>query len=246
LFIVDEAQTGFGRTGKWFAIQHHEVEPDILVVSKSAGAGFPVSGLVTTDEIAERITSAGFTHRASHQTDPAAAAAVAATIDVVREEGLVQAAEENGRYFRDRLMELKSKHSIVADVRGQGLMLGMELAHADGTPGEDQGLALPVVALCKDKGVHLTFTYFEPVLRFIPPLTISRAQIDTAVEALDRSLAQVERKDFDLGALLPSNRFSRTYIDKLRGKRTLKRILSRLYETSPEQWVNRIGGATGK
>jgi 2,2-dialkylglycine decarboxylase (pyruvate) len=239
LLIVDEAQTGFGRTGKWFAIEHHEVEPDILVISKSAGAGFPVSGFITTDEIADRITTLGFSHLASHQTDPAAAAAVSAMIDVVREEGLVQAAAENGQYFKDRLLELKGKHSIVADVRGQGLMLGMELAYPDGRSSDDLGL--PVTALCKSKGVHLTFTYFEPVLRFIPPLTITREQIDFAIKALDESLSQVEGKDFNIEPYLPTNPFSRAYLDKLRGKRTLKRVLSRLYETTPEYWLKKLG-----
>ena len=239
LLIVDEAQTGFGRTGKWFAIEHHEVEPDILVISKSAGAGFPVSGFITTDEIAERVTSEGFSHLASHQTDPAAAAAVSAMIDVVREEGLVQAAAENGQYFKDRLLELKTRHPLVADVRGQGLMLGMELAYPDGRPSDDLGL--PVTMLCKSKGVHLTFTYFEPVLRFIPPLTITREQIDFAVKALDESLSQVEGGDFSIESYLPVNRYSREYLDKLRGKRSLKRVLSRLYETSPEYWLKKLG-----
>ena len=244
LLIVDEAQTGFGRTGKWFAIQHHDVQPDMLVVSKSSGAGFPVSGVITTDEIADRVTSEGFTHLASHQTDPVPAAAVAAMIDIVREEGLVQKAEESGRYFMDRLRELQTRHSIVADVRGQGLMLGMELAHPDGAdPGD---LALPVTALCREKGVHLTFTYFEPVLRFIPPLTISREQIDTAISALDESLGQVERKQFNLDELLPSNPYSRAYIDKLRGKKSLKQILSKLYETSPQKWLKKLSEAAGR
>jgi 2,2-dialkylglycine decarboxylase (pyruvate) len=239
LLIVDEAQTGFGRTGKWFAIEHHEVEPDILVISKSAGAGFPVSGFITTDEIAERVTNEGFSHLASHQTDPAAAAAVSAMIDVVREEGLVQAAAENGQYFKDRLLELKTKHPVVADVRGQGLMLGMELAYPDGRPGDDLGL--PVTMLCKSKGVHLTFTYFEPVLRFIPPLTITREQIDFAVKALDESLSEIQHSDFSIEKHLPTNRYSREYLDKLRGKRSLKRVLSRLYETSPEYWIKKLG-----
>lgn len=238
LLIVDEAQTGFGRTGKWFAIEHHGIEPDILVVSKSAGGGFPVSGLITTDKVADCIAREGFTHLASHQSDPAAAAAVAAVIDIVREEGLVQAAEENGLYFLDRLRVLQSKHSIVLDVRGQGLMIGMELAHEEG--GQDP--AMPIVALCGRQGVHLTYTYFEPVLRFIPPLVITRKQIDTSISVLDEALSKITRKDFRLDDFLPNNRYSRPYIDSLRGKQTVKRVLSRLYETSPEYWVKKLGG----
>ena len=244
LLIVDEAQTGFGRTGKWFAIQHHDVQPDILVVSKSCGAGFPVSGLITTDEIADAVTSQGFTHLASHQTDPVPAAAVSAMIDIVREEGLVRAAEENGRYFMERLRELQSRHPIAVDVRGQGLMIGMELANADGTG--DDSLTVPVMLLCREKGVHLTFSYFEPVLRFIPPLTISRSQIDTVITVLDEALGKVERKEFNVEQLLPTNRFSREYTDKLRGKRSFKRILSKLYETSPQNLIRKLSEAVGK
>ncbi len=241
LLIVDEAQTGFGRTGKWFAIEHHEVEPDILVVSKSAGGGFPVSGLITTDEIANRVERERFVHLASHQSDPAAAAALAAVIDIVREEGLVQAAAENGKYFFERLRELQSKHSIVVDVRGQGLMLGLELSEE-----ENEDVAAVVDLLCARGGVHLTYTYFEPVLRFIPPLTITRAQIDIAVSVLDDALTKVSRKEVRFEDLLPSNPYSRRYIETLSGKRTLKTVLSRSYETPPEHWLKKLGVAASK
>ncbi len=244
LLIVDEAQTGFGRTGRWFAVEHHEVEPDILVVSKSAGGGFPVSGLITTDKIADRIADEGFVHLASHQSDPVAAASVAAVIDIVREEGLVERAEESGRYFMERLRELKARHSIVADVRGQGLMLGMEISSEAGE--DSYSLAQLIVGLCKQKGVHLTYTYFEPVLRFLPPLTISRQEIDAAVSVLDRSISEAARGGASCRDLLPANRYSRSFVEKLAGKRTIKRVLSKLYQTSPEFWFKRLVKAAGK
>src|SRR5271166_210203 len=135
LLLVDEAQTGFGRTGKWFACEQHEIEPDILVVSKSSGAGFPVSAVITTDVIADRIADQGWIHLASHQSDPLPAAAVAATIDIVREENLVEKAAADGLYFMDRLQQLKAKHSVIIDLRGMGLMIGMEIGNFQG--GED-------------------------------------------------------------------------------------------------------------
>jgi 2,2-dialkylglycine decarboxylase (pyruvate) len=239
LLIADEAQTGFGRTGKWFGIEHHGVEPDILVVSKGAGGGYPVSGLITTDEIAEAITSKGFGHLASHQSDPPAAAAVAAVIDIVREEGLAAAAEESGRYFVEGLRALQSRHSVIAEIRGRGLMLGIELADPE-DENRTQDLAPAVTALCRSKGVHLTYTYFQPVLRIIPPLTISRQQIDTAITALDEALRQACQRDFRLERFLPINPYSRPYIDKLRGKRNLKNVLSRLYATSPQYWLRKF------
>jgi 2,2-dialkylglycine decarboxylase (pyruvate) len=246
LLIVDEAQTGFGRTGKWFAIEHHDVEPDILVVSKSAGGGFPVSGLITRAEIADAVAKEGFVHLASHQSDPVAAAAVAALIDIIREEELVEAAEKNGGYFLDCLRGLQAKHPVVADVRGQGLMLGMELADPENPQHDNQELALAMVALCKRKGVHLTFTYFEPVLRFIPPLTITRVEIDRAISVLDESLSRLARREYSLSDSLPNNRYSRSYAANLSGKRTLKRIVSRLYETSPEYWLEKLTKKIGR
>jgi len=245
LLIVDEAQTGFGRTGRWFAVEHHEVEPDILVVSKSAGGGFPVSGLITTAKIADRVASEGFAHLASHQSDPVAAAAVAALIDIVREEGLLQQAEENGQYFVGWLRELQHKHSIIADVRGQGLMLGIEMS---GTSGDidDANLTPAIVALCQKKGVHLTYTYFEPVLRFLPPLTISRKEIDTAMTILDASITEALQKNYGQSDLMPINKYSRSFVQKLSGRKSLGRIVSRLYETSPQTWVKKLREAVSK
>jgi 2,2-dialkylglycine decarboxylase (pyruvate) len=246
LLIVDEAQTGFGRTGKWFGVQHHEIDPDILVISKGAGGGFPVSGFITTDEIADKVENEGFGHLASHQFDPLSGAALSALIDILKEEGLVEKAAETGGYFRKRLEELKAKHSIVTDVRGQGLMLGMEIAGRGASSRSDAELTLAIVALCKQKGVHLTFTYFEPVLRFIPPLTLKRQEVDFAVSVLDESLAGALRKDLSMGELLPTNRYTRAYLAKQRGKWTLDRFFSRLYETSPERWMKKISEMVSK
>jgi 2,2-dialkylglycine decarboxylase (pyruvate) len=246
LLIVDEAQTGFGRTGKWFAVEHHEVEPDILVVSKGAGGGFPVSGFITTDEIADKVQSECFSHLASHQFDPLSGVALAALIDIIKEEGLVDNAREVGGYFKKCLKELQARHSIVADVRGQGLMLGMEIAGDAETSRSAAELALAVVALCKQKGVHLTYTYYEPVLRFIPPITITPKEVDLATSVLDQALADAVRKGVSVESMLPENRFTRAYMEKQRGKWTLGRIASRLYETSPERWMKKISEMVGK
>src|SRR5271166_857709 len=243
LLIIDEAQTGFGRTGKWFACEHHEVEPDILVVSKSSGAGFPVSGVITTDAIADRVADQGWLHLASHQADPLPAAAVAATIDIVREENLVEKAAENGGYFIDRLRQLQAKHSILVDVRGMGLMIGMEIGNFQG--GED-ALCMLIVALCESRGVHLTYSYYEPVIRFIPALTISRKEIDLAVTVLDESIATALKGGVTIDSLISSNSYSRSFIEGISGKRSLKRIAARLYETSPKYWVEKIKEASSK
>lgn len=245
LLIVDEAQTGFGRTGRWFGVEHHEVEPDILVVSKGAGGGFPVSGLITTDAIADEVGRQGFSHLASHQSDPIAAAAISAVIDIVRDEALVEKAEINGTYFRGRLRELQQKYSTVIDVRGQGLMLGMELASPDPAQTPEQ-FSARVVALCESYGVHLTYSYFEGVLRFIPPLTITQKEIDLAIDVLDRSIAEGQCAKSSAPIWSPKNRFSREFVEAQSGRRTLGRIASRLYETSPRYWVKKLGAEFGK
>lgn len=239
LLIVDEAQTGLGRTSKWFACEHHEVEPDILVISKTAGAGFPISAVITTDEIADQVAARGWTHLASHQSDPLPAAALAATIDIVREENLLDKSAADGRYFMDRLQQLKATYpTVIADVRGLGLMIGMEISnHGDDNEHE---LCMLIVALCESRGVHLTYTYFEPVIRFLPPLTISREQIDLAISVLDQAIDTALKGDVSVDGLLASNSYSRSFIERLRGRKTLRNIASRIYETSPKQWLKKI------
>jgi 2,2-dialkylglycine decarboxylase (pyruvate) len=244
LLIVDEAQTGFGRTGKWFACEHDEVEPDILVVSKSAGAGFPVSAVTTTEAISDRVIDRGWQHLASHQCDPLSAAALAATIDIVREESLVKKAEEDGRYLQDRLLQLKANHSAVVDVRGIGLMLGMEIGNCQRA--SEHELCELIVALCEARGVHLTYTYYEPVIRLLPALTVSREEIDQAVSVLDEAIATAVRGDVSIDSLMPSNRYSHRLVERLRGKKTLRRAVSRLFETSPKDWLRKIDKASGK
>jgi 2,2-dialkylglycine decarboxylase (pyruvate) len=240
LLIVDEAQTGFGRTGKWFGIEHHEVEPDILVISKGAGGGMPVSGFITTDEIADKVQNRGYSHLASHQFDPISGAALSALVDIIKEEKLVENAGEVGALFKARLKELQAKHSIVVDVRGEGLMLGMEI-NSDGSGMRNSAqVTMAIVALCKEKGVHLTYTYFEPVLRIIPPLIITPKEVDFAVSVLDEALTEAMKKDISVENMLPKNRFSRGYINNHTGKWAFGRLISKLYETSPERWVKKI------
>ncbi len=243
LLIIDEAQTGFGRTGTWFACEQHEVEPDILVVSKSSGAGFPVSGVITTDAIADRIAAQGWIHLASHQSDPLPAAAVAATIDIVREEKLVENAATQGRYFIDSLLRLKAKHSIIVDVRGQGLMIGAEIGNYP--DGSEHDLCMLIVALCESRGVHFTYSYYEPVFRFLPPLTITKQEIDHAIKVIDESITEALAGKTAVEDLLPSNSYSRAFIEKLSGKKTLKRLASLLYETSPRYWLQKARESVG-
>lgn len=236
LMIVDEAQTGFGRCGKWFDIENHDLEPDILVLSKTAGNGFPVAALVISDSLANKLESEGFSHLSSHQNDPLGVAAVQAVMDIVRDEDLIGNSIRTGGYFLDKLNALRRNHSLVCDVRGRGLMIGMELAEDPLNSDRAFHLAL----LCEQRGLHITFTYFEPVIRFIPPLIISEKEVDTCVDILDEALTVLEKKNYDIKKCVPKNERSGPYVKCLGNKLTPSRVLKKMWETSPRQWMEKI------
>src|ERR1035441_5261346 len=185
LLIVDEAQTGFGRTGRWFAIEHHGVTPDILTLSKSVGNGYPVAAVVTTASIADHVASKGLWNLSSHQSDPLAASAVSAVIDIVRSEGLVDRAAESGEYFLECLRDLSGRQDAIVNVRGQGLMIGFDWSPQN--VNQERHTATAFMFNCRRRGLHLTYGYNDMNFRIIPPLVITRAEIDFAVQAMDQA-----------------------------------------------------------
>jgi 2,2-dialkylglycine decarboxylase (pyruvate) len=236
LFIVDEAQTGFGRCGQWFDIQNYGIEPDILVVSKTAGNGYPAAAVIVSQSIARHLESRFFTHLSSHQNDPLAAAAVLAVIDIVEESELVAHSRVMGDYFISALRKLQEKHPLIADVRGRGLMIGMELASNEDHAGD---LAFKAAMLCERRGLHITFSYFEPVLRIIPPLIISSAEIDLAISIFDEVLTTLETGNVDLMEIIPRNSRSGEFISGMI-KPSPSAMLRKMWSTSPRQWVDKI------
>jgi 2,2-dialkylglycine decarboxylase (pyruvate) len=239
LMIVDEAQTGFGRCGRWFDIENHEVVPDILVVSKTAGNGYPVAGVIVSADVARELESRSFTHLSSHQNDPLAAAAVLAVIDSVESEQLAQHSQKVGEYFVAQLRRLQKAHRLIADVRGRGLMIGVELVQDEADAGE---LAFKAAMLCERLGVHLTFSYFEPVLRIIPPLIIAQSEVDLAVRTLDKVLGQLESGPVKALDLIPRNCASGGFVRDMM-RRSPAAIMRRMWTTSPRQWVNKLKSA---
>jgi 2,2-dialkylglycine decarboxylase (pyruvate) len=213
LLIADEAQTGFGRTGKWFGMELFDVTPDILVVSKSAGGGFPASAVITTDEIADDLMTKKATHMSSHQSDPLPAAAVSAVIDTVREEGLVEKAKTNGQYFKERLQGLMGKWPIVADVRGEGLMLGFELDEDNERGKSKDVLAFMLEKYCKQRGVWLSYGSWGGVFRLLPPLTITRKQIDQAISELDKSFEDLASEK-EMASIGTQNPYTKGFISR--------------------------------
>lgn len=191
LFIADEVQTGFGRTGKkWFGIEHWEVEPDILTAAKGMANGVPVGATVATPEVANAFQGMTIS---TFGGNPVSSAAARATIEVIEEDQLLDNAHEVGGYFRQKLEQLKEKHPLVGDVRGMGLMQGVELVKDRKTkePASQETNAL--MDRCKNNGLLIgKGGLYSNVLRISPPLNIGKADVDEAVRILDKSLGETE------------------------------------------------------
>lgn len=177
LLIFDEVQTGVARTGKWFAYMHSGVKPDVLTFAKGIGGGFPVAGFAVPERLAHVFKPGD--HGGTFGGNPLACAAVYATLTTIKSEGLVDKVAEKGEYFKNELRKLQEKYpDKVTDVRGCGLMLGMEVA----------GEGKPIVESCLSNNVIVNCTAGN-VIRIVPPLIISREEIDIVVAALDKALA---------------------------------------------------------
>lgn len=177
LLIFDEVQTGVARTGKWFAYMHSGVKPDILAFAKGIGGGFPVAGFAVPEHLAHVFKPGD--HGGTFGGNPLACAAVYATLTTIKSEGLVDKVAEKGEYFKNELRKLQEKYpDKVTDVRGCGLMLGMEVA----------GEGKPIVESCLANNVIVNCTAGN-VIRIVPPLIISKEEIDIVVAALDKALA---------------------------------------------------------
>ncbi len=173
LLIVDEVQTGFGRTGRWFACEHHSVVPDVLCLGKAIAGGVPMGATAIGARVGPIPTGA---HGSTFGGNPLACSAALATLDVIDGEGLVGRSAELGMYFLDRLEGLCSP--VIREVRGLGLMIGVEARTRVG----------PIVDALQGRGV-LALSAGPTVLRFLPPLTISKDEIDCVVDAVDRVLS---------------------------------------------------------
>jgi 4-aminobutyrate aminotransferase len=181
---VDEIQTGFGRTGKMFACEHWGVEPDILCVAKGIASGMPLGGMIAREEISTWTRS---THGSTFGGNPVACAAALATISLI-EDGLIQDVEEVGSYLKETLAKLRSLHPRMSDVRGLGLMIGVEFAGNDGKP--DAKFRDQVMFKCFDQGL-LLLSCGESTIRFCPPLIVQRDKVDIAAEIFDDVLTEL-------------------------------------------------------
>ena len=178
LLILDEVQTGFGRTGKMFAYQNYCFYPDILVVAKSLGGGMPIGAIISTDEISSVFTPGS--HGSTFGGNAASCAAGCAVIDYLLKNDLPGRAEALGKYLMSKLLELKKKHNIIKDVRGMGLMIGVEL-----TKPVAEGIVKNALA---DRLVLNKVS--DSILRFLPTLVITRKNIDSLIDWLNRSISR--------------------------------------------------------
>lgn len=193
LLILDEAQTGLGRTGTMYAFERDGVVPDILTLSKTLGAGLPLAAVVTSAEIEERCHERGFLFYTTHVADPLPAAVGHTVMQIIERDHLVDRARSNGERLREGLLQLQQRHECIGDVRGRGLMQGIELVtdRAAKTPADDLGRA--VTDLCLQLGLHMNIVQLPGmggVFRIAPPLTVSAAELDLGLSILDEALAK--------------------------------------------------------
>jgi ornithine--oxo-acid transaminase len=175
--MLDEIQTGLGRTGKLFCYEHEGTKPDILIVGKALGGGvFPVSGILSGKEVMDVFTPGD--HGSTFGGNPLACAIGMAALRVIVDEDLPAKAHESGSYFMERLNRIESPH--VKEIRGKGLLIGVEIKESSGT-------ARPFCENLMDLGVLAKETHHQ-VIRFAPPLIISRDEIDWAMERIEKVL----------------------------------------------------------
>jgi 2,2-dialkylglycine decarboxylase (pyruvate) len=188
LLILDEAQTGLGKLGTIWACEQEGVTPDIITMSKHFGGGIAISAASTTDEIADCVQSRGFVTGHSHQNDPLACAAGSASIDEIVVQDLPSKALEIGRYWRQHLERLATRHELIGDIRGRGLLQGIELVWHRDTKEPAFAVGPQVERHCVANGLLLSVRRGGSVLRFVPPWTTTSEQLDRAADILDEAL----------------------------------------------------------
>ncbi|MBI3967639.1 MAG: aspartate aminotransferase family protein [Chloroflexi bacterium] len=193
LLIVDEAQTGIGRSGRWFGCDHYDVQPDVMLMSKSLGGGVPLSAVTVTSEVATSLEMKGYYQSSSHTGDPLLCAAGLANIEIIETERLVENAAAMGRYLVDGFAAIQRRYPILGDVRGLGLLIGVEVVEEGGERAPSPRRAGIISSYCRDNGLfvghHARGVVGGNVIRILPPLTLTRAEADAALAIFERGVA---------------------------------------------------------
>lgn len=190
LLILDEVQSGIARTGKWWAIEHEEVEPDIICFAKGVGSGMPIGGIIARSEL---MTWGPGAHGSTFGGNPLAAAAAIATLEVIKQEGLLEKATRTGQYILDALAEMQVRHPSIGDIRGRGLMIGLELVKDRQTKERALELRNHVVQKAFESGL-LMLPCGSNSIRFTPALNISRNLVDEGLQIFEAVLTKAERE----------------------------------------------------
>ncbi|MGC7095001.1 aspartate aminotransferase family protein [Amycolatopsis lurida] len=194
LLILDEAQTGLGRTGTMYAFERDGVVPDLLTLSKTLGAGLPVAAVMTSPEIEETCHDRGFLFFTTHVSDPFAASVALTVMDVIERDALVERAQVLGKELTDRLLDLRDRYEVVGDVRGRGLLQGVELVADKESKAPADELGRAVTTACLDRGLHMNIVQLPGmggIFRIAPPLTIETADLHAGVDILEAALRSV-------------------------------------------------------
>jgi 4-aminobutyrate aminotransferase len=188
LLIVDEIQSGAGRTGRWWAIEHEDVEPDIVCFAKGVGSGMPIGGIIARDDL---MTWQRGSHGSTFGGNPVAAAAALATLEVIENEGLMAKAEETGEYIVDALTEMEERHPSIGEIRGRGLMLGIEFVTDRLTKERAIDLRNHVVQRAFENGL-LLIPCGTNSLRMTPALNVPHALVEEGLHIFEEALTEAE------------------------------------------------------
>lgn len=188
LFVDDEIQTGMGRTGKFFAVEHFGIEPDIISIAKGIASGLPLGAIIAKAEIM-RSWKPG-QHASTFGANPVAVAAALATLGVVKSEKLVQNAKKMGGIAMKRLTEMKEKHALIGDVRGLGLFIGVEVVRDRRTKERGEEEALRIVNECFENGL-IAIIAGKNTIRIIPPLNVSEEELEEGLDIFEAAVAKV-------------------------------------------------------
>jgi len=197
LLIIDEAQTGVGRTGLMFACERDGVEPDFLTLSKTLGAGIPLSAVVTTAAIEELCHERGFLFYTTHVSDPLPAAVGLKVLEIVERDGLVERAASSGARLERGLRELQGRFDCIGDVRGRGLLLGVEIVKDRQSKEPAAPLGSAISRRCMELGLSMNIVQLPSlggVFRIAPPLTVSDREIDLGLDLLAKAIGDSVRR----------------------------------------------------
>lgn len=204
LLILDEAQTGVGRTGQMFAFQHEGIVPDILCLSKTLGCGLPLASVTTTAEVEQGCREAGFLWLTTHLNDPLTAAVGCKVLEIVERDNVPQKAAERGQQLRAGLQKLQQKYWCIGDIRGRGLLQGVEIISDRETkaPGSDLGQAVSEVAMASGLSCNVVnLPGMGGVFRLAPPVTVTAEEIEEGLRILDMAFEKVLTKRGQMSAV---------------------------------------------